>query len=57
MGLDPGGDGEPRKVSKESRDLRPWQRREMIMIMAKGEGQSALPMLGRRGAAGMGRGH
>ena len=36
-GLYPGGDGEPLKVSEQSRDLTPQQRREMI-ITVKGRG-------------------
>lgn len=41
MGLYPGGDGKPLKVSEQSRDLhtlRPWQRKEMV-ITIKGRGR------------------
>lgn len=37
MGLHPGGDGEPLKVSEQSRDLIPQKRSEMV-ITVKGRG-------------------
>lgn len=45
MGLYPGGDGKPLKVSEQSRDLhtlRPWQRKERRSSPSRGEADTGL---------------
>ena len=56
VGFYPGGDGEPWKVSEQSRDPRPHQRKEMTISVKRME--TTLTRVLRRsrgqGAAGMG---